>query len=715
MTPEHEELKRILIEAASITTQAGRESYLDKVCRGDAQLRAQIEQLLSAHDNSGDFLNESIQITPPQDFIQEGPGTIIGHYKLLEKIGEGGFGVVFMAEQLEPIHRTVALKIVKPGMDTRQVIARFEAERQALALMEHPNIAQVYDAGATETGRPFFVMELVHGVPITDYCDTNELSPNERLKLFMIVCSAVQHAHQKGIIHRDIKPSNILVMMHDGKPLPKVIDFGTAKALQEPLTEKTMFTAYGRLIGTPQYMSPEQAEFSVMDVDTRADIYSLGVLLYELLTGTTPFEAVQLRAAAFDEMMRIIRQDEPPKPSTRVNMLGQRVTEIVRHRQVDANLLQRSLRGDLDWIIMKALEKDPTRRYGTAIDLGEDIQRHLEHQPVLAGPPSRLYRAHKFMRRHKVGVALSATAALTLIVGLPVACIGFIQARQERVWSIQIETEQRRILECIAAGEPTAAEMIPMLEDGARIASERLGPDSKAHIWFLQRLAPCLGSTGHWKEARAAYQKLIETNPDDVDLWWKECVTALAEGELDIGRELSSEMLVRFSHSSDPWVYSRGAYVSLLCSDNPSNLEIAGELADRMQFSELPENWTRIFRGIYAFRMSNFVEAETLLQQVLSDPDPVPRCVAVYYTAMARHHRGEVESAKELLKEANRQFNEFLTISAQDIGWCTLCENIFIRAQAERLILGREVSPPVTAESLSEARQKMKVSDHASR
>jgi eukaryotic-like serine/threonine-protein kinase len=444
MGEQQNEVRAVFLEALALTAPDERARYLDAACRDKPELRQRIEALLRAREQAGEFLRQDAlggDLNCIEFSIAEGPGTVIGRYKLLEQIGEGGFGVVFMAEQLEPIRRRVALKIVKPGMDTKQVIARFEAERQALALMDHPNIAHVFDAGATETGRPYFVMELVHGVPITQFCDANDLTPHERLKLFLNVCEAVQHAHQKGIIHRDLKPSNILVTLHDGKPVPKVIDFGTAKALQHPLTEKTLFTAYGKLIGTPQYMSPEQAELSGLDVDTRADIYALGVLLYELLTGTTPFEAEQLRTAAFEEMLRIIRQEEPPKPSTRVSTLGARATEIARHRQVDPDLLQRSLRGDLDWIVMKALEKDRARRYETANSLLEDIQRHLNHEPVKAGPPGAGYRTRKFIRRHRMAVAVTAVITCALAIGLTASLIGFAQARQERNRAVAAEAK----------------------------------------------------------------------------------------------------------------------------------------------------------------------------------------------------------------------------------------------------------------------------------
>ncbi len=345
-------------------------------------------------------------------------GTVIGRYKLLEKIGEGGFGIVFMAEQVEPVQRKVALKIIKAGMDTREVVARFEAERQAIALMDHPNIARALDAGATEAGRPYFVMELVRGIPITEYCDQNELSTRERLGLFIKVCQAVQHAHQKGVIHRDLKPSNVLVTEHDGEPVPKVIDFGVAKALGQKLTEKTLFTAFHHLIGTPAYMSPEQAALSGIDVDTRADIYSLGVLLYELLTGVTPFDVESFRKAGLDEIRRMIRETEPPKPSTRLQTLGQRITEVAKHRQTEPATLSKLVRGDLDWIVMKCLEKDRQRRYETANGLATDVARHLDTEPIVARPPSSAYRIQKLLQRHKLALAAAGTVVGSLVIGL---------------------------------------------------------------------------------------------------------------------------------------------------------------------------------------------------------------------------------------------------------------------------------------------------------
>jgi serine/threonine protein kinase/tetratricopeptide (TPR) repeat protein len=409
-------LKELFLAALEIAPSE-RPDWLEREC-ADLDLRERLERMLAAHDAPHSLLDAPAPSRVPtiDEPISEGPGTLIGPYKLLEQIGEGGMGLVFVAEQQHPIRRKVALKVIKPGMDTRQVIARFEAERQALALMDHPNIAKVHDGGATPSGRPYFIMELVKGVPITEYCDQNQVPIGRRLELFLDVCHAVQHAHQKGIIHRDIKPSNVLVMSHDGTPAVKVIDFGVAKAIGQQLTDKTVYTQFAQLIGTPLYMSPEQAGESSVDVDTRSDIYSLGVLLYELLTGTTPFDKERLHQVGFDEMRRIIREEEPPRPSTRISTMGQAGTTASTNRRSDPKQLSRLVRGDLDWIVMKALEKDRNRRYETASAFAADVQRYLHDEPVLACPPSVAYRWRKFARRHKA--ALWTTAAVSLVLAL---------------------------------------------------------------------------------------------------------------------------------------------------------------------------------------------------------------------------------------------------------------------------------------------------------
>ncbi len=405
-----------------------REAYLQAACHGDVMLMERIRDLIGFHEKGDGPLEMPAVPSPPKAPIisslppGEKPGDRIGNYKILQLIGEGGCGSVFMAEQEQPVRRRVALKVIKLGMDTKNVIARFEAERQALALMDHPNIAKVFDAGATETGRPFFVMELVRGIKITEYCDQNNLSTNERLKLFKEVCQAIQHAHQKGIIHRDIKPSNILVTQHDGMPVPKVIDFGIAKATGQRLTDKTVFTEFDQFIGTPAYMSPEQAEISGQDIDTRSDIYSLGVLLYELLTSRTPFDPKELMQIGLDAMRRAIREIEPPRPSTRLStMLDADLTTIARQRQAATQKLIHLIRGDLDWIVMKSLEKNRTRRYETASSFAGDIEHFLNNEPVVARPPTALYRFQKLVRRNQVVFTASTAVATTIVAGLVVS------------------------------------------------------------------------------------------------------------------------------------------------------------------------------------------------------------------------------------------------------------------------------------------------------
>ncbi|HKS36007.1 MAG TPA: serine/threonine-protein kinase, partial [Verrucomicrobiae bacterium] len=450
----------IFLAALEQSSPQERAAYLDHACAGDESLRAAVEALLKNHKEDT-FLETPVVEAPRAEAARRGPGgTVlvtsvieqvgdrIGRYKLLQSIGEGGCGVVYMAEQEQPVRRRVALKVIKLGMDTRSVIARFEAERQALALMDHPNIAKVFDGGATETGRPYFVMELVRGIKITDYCDQQKLSVRQRLELFVQVCNAVQHAHQKGVIHRDLKPSNVLVTLHDGVPVPKVIDFGIAKATEQRLTDKTLFTAFEQFIGTPAYMSPEQAEMSGLDIDTRSDIYSLGVLLYEMLTGKTPIDAEVLMRAGLDELRRTIREQDPPPPSTRLSTLAMAdAVSVADHHNATPDKLSALIRGDLDWIVMKCLEKDRTRRYDTANGLATDIQRHLEDEPVLARPPSNVYRLQKLLRKHRGAFAAAAGIAATLIAGAGISirqAVRATQAEQNALASQKQESHQRQ-------------------------------------------------------------------------------------------------------------------------------------------------------------------------------------------------------------------------------------------------------------------------------
>ena len=434
--------KTIFLEAAEIASPTERAAFLERSCGDDRQLRAAVEALLLSHERSQGVLDATA--TPLIDHA----GTIVGPYKVLQQIGEGGMGTVFMAEQTHPVQRKVALKVIKPGMDSHQVIARFEAERQALAMMDHVNIARVLDAGTTDAGRPYFVMELVHGVPITKYCDDNHLTPRERLELYVPVCQAIQHAHQKGIIHRDVKPSNVMITLCDGKPVPKVIDFGVAKATEQKLTERTLFTQYGTLVGTLEYMSPEQAEMSALGVDTRSDIYSLGVLLYELLTGSTPLSSKRMKEAAYAEILRLIKEEEPPKPSTRLSESGEALASISAQRHMEPAKLSKLMRGELDWIVMKTLEKDRNRRYETANGFAADVQRYLNDEPVQACPASAGYRFRKFARRNKRALITMTLLGVMLLVavGAVAGSLGWV-SRGQAARRLVVEQAAGRALE----------------------------------------------------------------------------------------------------------------------------------------------------------------------------------------------------------------------------------------------------------------------------
>ena len=479
----------------------------------------------------------------------------IGPYHIIDLLGEGGMGAVYLAEQLHPIRRRVAVKVIKPGMDSDQVIARFETERQALALMNHPNVARVLDAGTTDAGRPYFVMEHVAGIPITDYCDRHTLTTRERLTLFMAVCDAVQHAHQKGIIHRDLKPSNVLVAVQDGAAVPKVIDFGVAKAVEQRLTERTLFTEFGQLLGTPEYMSPEQAEMTTLDIDTRTDIYSLGALLYELLVGALPFEPTYLRRAALVEIQRIIRTEDPQTPSTRVSSLGD-AANVARNRRTDRVSLQRQLRGDLDWITMKALEKDRTRRYATASQLGDDIGRYLASQPVAAGPPSAWYRVGKFVKRNRGPVLAAAVVLIALVAGLGTSSVLYVRAERERQ---RADTQARvatRVSEFLTSlfevsnpqealgREVTAREL---LDKGAQsIQSMKDQPAAQAAL--MDTMGRVYRSLGLYDQAADLLQKALairrrDSGPNSLD--FAESTYNLAEVRWEHGESNDAEPLAR--------------------------------------------------------------------------------------------------------------------------------------------------------------------------
>ena len=582
MNTDHDKLvKEIFADALEKANAAERAAYVAQACGNDAQLRQQVEALLQAHEKAGAFLEQPPlasakpglaggQSEPAKAGTPNGPGgTVIlstpliekagdriGHYKLLQQIGEVGCGVVYMAEQEQPIRRRVALKVIKLGMDTKAVIARFEAERQALALMDHPNIAKVLDAGATDTGRPYFVMELVRGIKITDYCDQNNLSTEERLDLFVQICHAIQHAHQKGIIHRDIKPSNILVTVHDGKPLPKIIDFGIAKATSgQLLTDKTLFTAFEQFIGTPAYMSPEQAEMSTLDIDTRSDIYALGVLLYELLTGRTPFDQEELVAAGLSEMRRIIREQEPMRPSTRISTLeAADQTTVARRRHAEPPQLIHVVRGDLDWIVMKCLEKDRTRRYETANGLADDVVRHLNDEPVTARPPGRVYRLQKLVRRNKLAFAVGAAVTAALVIGLALSTWFFFQEREARQQAVAAEQKARAeaaksqqvaqflkdmlkgVGPSVALGRDTT-----MLREILDKTADRVGNDLKDQPEVEAELRSTIGGVydalGQYNKAEATYRSALALRRG----LWGNMNTNVADSLDNLGWELLNQ------------------------------------------------------------------------------------------------------------------------------------------------------------------------------
>jgi serine/threonine protein kinase/tetratricopeptide (TPR) repeat protein len=538
MIPDPQQAKAIFLQAVDQYTPDQWPSFLDQACSGQPELRQRVKLLLDAHREAGTVAQPSGAEGPPSQEVNamaERPGIIIGPYKLLELIGEGGMGTVWMAQQTEPVKRLVAVKLIKAGMDSKAVIARFEAERQALALMDHPNIARVLDGGTTDAGRPYFVMDLVKGVPITKYCDEHRLTPQQRLELFVPVCHAVQHAHQKGIIHRDLKPSNVLVALYDGRPIPKIIDFGVAKAAGPQLTEKTLVTGFGSIVGTLEYMSPEQAEVNQLDIDTRSDIYSLGVLLYELLTGSPPFTEKDLEKAGMLEMLRIIREQEPSKPSTKLSS-SEALPTLSANRSTEPAKLTKLLRGDLDWIVMKALEKDRNRRYETANGFAMDVQRYLADEPVLACPPSAGYRLRKFLRRNRGPVLATSIIFLLLVGGVVGTTIGLLRAERRAVGERLAKEETKKRLAQVEKGidilgsifenlDPMAEEkegrpLRAILGDRLDRAAAELEGEAVGDPLVVAQLQDRLGRTylglGRGTPAEALFTKAAATRQDQL-------------------------------------------------------------------------------------------------------------------------------------------------------------------------------------------------------
>ncbi len=719
--------------ALEIEDAAEREEFLNGACAGDVALRGQILGLLAAHARSDRFFSSGLskfihQAAASPD--EELAGTRIGRYNLLRKLGEGGCGVVYLAEQVKPVRRPVALKVIKFGMDTRSVIARFEVERQALALMDHPNIAKVLDAGATENGRPFFVMEYVQGFKITTFCDTHQFDTPKRLELFIQVCHAIQHAHQKGVIHRDIKPSNVLVTVTNDAPMPKVIDFGIAKATEGKLTDNTIFTVVGQFIGTPAYMSPEQAEMSGLDVDTRSDIYSLGVLLYELLTGRTPFDETKLLQSGFDEMRRTLREDDPQRPSALLTSLTNTdLTATAQHHRVEPPKLIKSVKGDLDWIVMKALEKDRGRRYETANGLAMDLQRYLHNEPVTARPPSQFYRLQKLVRRNKVVFASGAVVIATLVAGLGVSTHLLLREHealevQERLRreaeQARTESEQARANETLLRKRAEAREKVTQarvlvlrknMQEAddllAQVPADLLSPSMDAVAAFRELVIWDV-MQARWKEAADRYAVLTQVDrvgktgePEAATTDLLMTTPLLIElGDIAGYDRLRKTKLDHLAGSANLIEAEHLIKTSLLLPADASVVEQLVPLGEMLATSlgnEVPNiqsiyaAWRPLALALLEYRRGDFVAATGWLDQCSEYPNQPMSCTAATHMlrAMALFQLGRKEDASvelNLGQEAiDAQFQKGLqwadNVSGSVPGW--LHARILLREAAK--------------------------------